>query len=84
MLLIRVHITINTLNTGISPRTSPTVERLLLAGIDGMLTLGVIEVSQSPWSLPVTLDIKPGTPFRLYNAKLSFEDLKEQLYSAVI
>lgn len=39
---------------------SPAVEKLMFAEIDRMLELGVIEPSQSPWSSPMRLVIKPG------------------------
>lgn len=39
---------------------SPAVERLLFEEIDRMISLGVIEESQSPWSSPVALVVKPG------------------------
>lgn len=38
---------------------SPAVEKLMFAEIDRMLSLGVIEPSQSPWSSPMRLVIKP-------------------------
>ncbi|CAD7089964.1 unnamed protein product [Hermetia illucens] len=39
---------------------SPAIEKLLYEEIDRMLALGVIEESQSAWSSPVTLVVKPG------------------------
>lgn len=38
---------------------SPAVEKLMYAEIDRMLTLGVIEPSNSPWSSPMRMVIKP-------------------------
>ncbi|XP_065368079.1 uncharacterized protein LOC135960632 [Calliphora vicina] len=38
---------------------SPAVEKLMFTEIDRMLTLGVIEPSNSPWSSPMRLVIKP-------------------------
>lgn len=38
---------------------SPAVEKLMYTEIDRMLALGVIEPSQSPWSSPMRLVIKP-------------------------
>lgn len=40
-------------------QVSPTVEKLMFAELDRMLELGVIEPSQSPWSSPMRLVIKP-------------------------
>lgn len=39
---------------------SPAVERLIFQEIDRMLELGVIEESNSPWSSPMRLVVKPG------------------------
>ena len=39
---------------------SPAKEQLIYAELDRMLSLGVIEESQSPWSAPVTAKITPG------------------------
>lgn len=39
---------------------SPAIEKMLFEEIDRMLALGVIEESQSAWSSPVTLVVKPG------------------------
>lgn len=39
---------------------SPAVEKLIFKEIDRMLELGVIEPSNSPWSSPMRLVVKPG------------------------
>lgn len=39
---------------------SPAVEKIIYKEIDRMLDLGVIELSNSPWSSPMRLVIKPG------------------------
>lgn len=38
---------------------SPAVEKLMFQEVDRMLTLGVIEPSNSPWSSPMRLVVKP-------------------------
>ncbi|KAH8292637.1 hypothetical protein KR054_011785, partial [Drosophila jambulina] len=52
---------------------SPAVERAMYTKIDRMLKLGVIEESQSAWSIPIVMVIKPGKirifmPFGFCNA----------------
>ncbi|XP_065369018.1 uncharacterized protein LOC135961445 [Calliphora vicina] len=57
---------------------SPAVEKLMFAELDRMLALGVIEASQSPWSSPMRLVIKPNKVRLCLDArKLNFVTKKD-------
>ena len=63
----KTHLEVHSIDTGDSVPikqkhypVSPPVQELMYAELDRMLGLGVIEVSDSAWSSPVTLRRKPG------------------------
>jgi len=59
---------------------SPAVEKLLYTEIDRMLSLGVIEPSQSAWSSPVRLVVKPNEVRLCLDARKLNEATKKDAY----
>jgi len=59
---------------------SPALEKLLYTEINRMLSLGVIEPSQSAWSYPVRLVVRPNKVRLCLDARKLNEAIKKDAY----